>query len=95
MGFVSKKFIDTRTGEIVVQVPISEIAHFEEYEGHLEAGDVDQITADKLADEADTFGDDTEAEHCPVCGAPPGEPHPRACADWIEEWGYPEEVRNV
>ncbi len=31
--FTSQRFIDTRTGEIVVQVPISEIAHFEEYNG--------------------------------------------------------------
>lgn len=29
----SQRFIDTRTGEIVTQVPISEIAHFEEYNG--------------------------------------------------------------
>jgi len=39
MPFASQKFIDTRTGEIVVQVPISEICHFEEYGGPLQAGD--------------------------------------------------------
>ena len=39
MPFTSQRFIDTRTGEIVVQVPISQIAHFEEYLGPLQAGD--------------------------------------------------------
>jgi len=41
MPFVSQKFIDTRTGEIVTQVPLSQIAHFEEYNGPLQAGDFD------------------------------------------------------
>ena len=33
----SQRFKDTRTGEIVTQVPISEIYFFEEYEGPLQA----------------------------------------------------------
>lgn len=89
MGFVSKKFIDKRTGEIVTQVPISEFAHFEEYDGHLEAGDVDQITADKLADEADTFGETDRKPDpmvrmvCGTCGS--DDVRADAYAEWNEE----------
>ena len=36
----SQRFKDTRTGKIVTQVPISEIAHFEKYSGNLQAGDI-------------------------------------------------------
>lgn len=37
----SQRFVDIRTGEIVTQVLISEIFHFEEYHGALQAGDFD------------------------------------------------------
>lgn len=50
--FVSQKFVDTRTGEIVTQVPISEICNFEEYEGPLQAGDFDTTLAESKAEEA-------------------------------------------
>jgi hypothetical protein len=42
MPFTSQKFIDNRTGEIVTQVPISQIGNFDEYNGPLKAGDVKQ-----------------------------------------------------
>jgi len=35
----SQKFIDDRTGEILTTIPLSEIAHFDKYDGLLEAGD--------------------------------------------------------
>lgn len=35
----SQKFIDTRSGEIVTQIPLFDIGHFEEYHGNLQAGD--------------------------------------------------------
>lgn len=41
MTFTSQKFIDTRTGEIVIQVPIMEFAHFEKYTGSTEVGEFD------------------------------------------------------
>lgn len=47
MTFTSQKFIDTRTGEIVTQVPISEICSFNEYAGPLQAGDFDTTQAAK------------------------------------------------
>lgn len=46
--FINQKFIDTRTGEIVEQVPISEIQHFEEYDGILKAGDVDMRLSEAM-----------------------------------------------
>jgi len=46
MPFTSQKFIDTRSGEIVTQVPISEIGHFEEYNGPLRVGDFDCVAHD-------------------------------------------------
>jgi len=42
---VSQKFIDTRSGEIVEQILISEICHFEKYTGPLNAGDFDTTKA--------------------------------------------------
>lgn len=46
MTFTSQRFIDTRSGEIVTSVLISEIQHFEEYNGPLQKGDFDcsQVT---------------------------------------------------
>ena len=41
MPFTSQRFIDDRTGAIVTQVPLSQIAHFEEYAGPVEAGGFD------------------------------------------------------
>ena len=55
--FTSQKFIDTRTGEIVVQVPISEIGHFEEYNGALSAGDF-KIERRPGSEEAETPAQD-------------------------------------
>ena len=49
MPFVSQKFIDTRTGEIVDRVLLSQIAHFEEYNGPLQAGDFDITKAKEEA----------------------------------------------
>ena len=40
MTFTSQKFIDTRTGEIVIQVPVLDIGHFEKYHGSVEVGDI-------------------------------------------------------
>ena len=40
--FTSQKFIDTRTGEIVIQVPVLDIRHFEEYAGSLEVGEFER-----------------------------------------------------
>jgi hypothetical protein len=37
----SQRFIDTRTGDIVTQVPVSEIAHFEKYSGPRAVGEID------------------------------------------------------
>ena len=34
----SQKFINIKTGEIVIQVPIMEIGNYEEYNGPLEPG---------------------------------------------------------
>ena len=42
--FTSQKFIDTRTGEIVIQVPICEFAHFEKYTGSVNVGEFDTVT---------------------------------------------------
>jgi len=39
--FKSQKFIDSRTGEIVTQVPLSQIQHFDEYNGPKECGQFD------------------------------------------------------
>jgi len=39
----SQKFIDTRTGEILTVIPISEIAFFEKYEGPLKAGEKQEL----------------------------------------------------
>ena len=41
MTFTSQKFIDTRTGEIVIQVPIMDFAHFEKYTGSTAVGEFD------------------------------------------------------
>jgi hypothetical protein len=38
--FTSQRYIDDRSGEIVTQIPLMEIAHFDEYNGPLQAGDV-------------------------------------------------------
>ncbi len=38
--FTSQKFIDTRTGEIVIQIPILDIRHFEKYTGSAQVGDI-------------------------------------------------------
>jgi len=35
----SQKFIDTRTGEILTTIPLSEIAFFDKYEGPLKVGE--------------------------------------------------------
>lgn len=43
--FTSQRFIDSRTGEIVTQVPLSQIQYFDEYGGPLQAGDFDQRIA--------------------------------------------------
>lgn len=53
----SQRFIDTRDGSIVTQVPISEIAHFEEYAGNLQAGDVDARSAEVWRALAATTGE--------------------------------------
>ena len=37
----SQKFRDTRTGEIVTQIPIHDINHFDEYNGAVNVGDFD------------------------------------------------------
>lgn len=39
--FTSQRFKDTRTGEIVDSFNISEISHYDEYNGPLRAGDVE------------------------------------------------------
>ena len=39
MTFTSQKFIDTRTGEIVIQIPILDIRHFEKYHGSKDVGE--------------------------------------------------------
>jgi len=39
MTFTSQKFIDTRTGEIVILVPVMDIGHFEKYHGSAEVGE--------------------------------------------------------
>ena len=44
MTFTSQKFIDTRTGEIVIQVPITAVAHFEKYTGSTPVGEFDNVT---------------------------------------------------
>ena len=40
MTFTSQKFIDTRTGEIAIQIPVLDIGHFEKYHGSAEVGDI-------------------------------------------------------
>lgn len=37
--FTSQRFIDSRTGEIVTQIPLSQIQHFDKYRGPLQPGD--------------------------------------------------------
>lgn len=40
--FTSQKFIDKRSGEIVIQVPVLDINHFDKYAGTAEAGEFDR-----------------------------------------------------
>jgi DNA-directed RNA polymerase subunit RPC12/RpoP len=51
--FTNQRFIDTRTGEIVTQVPISEIADFQEYDGILVKGDFDITLAEAMTNAGD------------------------------------------
>jgi len=44
----SQRFIDTRTGEIVTRVLISDICHFEEYSGVLQDSDFNTTKAKPL-----------------------------------------------
>jgi len=39
--FTSQRYRDTRNGEIVTQVPISLIGHFDEYDGECQVGEYD------------------------------------------------------
>lgn len=41
--FTSQRFIDTRTGEIVIQIPILDIGHFEKYSGSKDVGEYDEV----------------------------------------------------
>jgi len=52
--FTSQKFIDTRTGEIVIQVPVLDIGHFEKYHGTTDVGEIDH--AKWLEEMTDKFG---------------------------------------
>jgi len=49
----SQRFIDSRTGEIVTTIPLSQIAYFDEYNGPVLAGGRDeqakQVMAEKKA----------------------------------------------
>ncbi len=40
--FTSQKFIDKRSGEIVIQVPVLDIGNFDKYTGTAEAGEFDR-----------------------------------------------------
>jgi hypothetical protein len=51
--FTSQLFIDTRTGEIVDSILLSQIQHFEEYNGHLQAGDFASIAGEGSSNESD------------------------------------------
>lgn len=53
MPIVSKRFIDTRTGEIVTSVLLSQIQHFEEYDGPLQKGDFDTRLAGHMRNAGD------------------------------------------
>jgi hypothetical protein len=44
--FTSQRFINDRTGEIVTQVPLSQIAHFHKYDGELQPGEFAQLEAE-------------------------------------------------
>lgn len=65
MTFTSMRFRDTRTGEIVTQVPISEFSHFDEYDGPLQAGDFSCVAADKKLKQPDWLDD-----HLIIVGLP-------------------------
>ena len=58
----SQKFRDTRTGEIVTQIPLTEIQHFDKYNGTTAAGDFDKPA--KKADWIDS--------HVEIIGLPEG-----------------------
>jgi hypothetical protein len=53
--FTSQKFIDTRTGEIVIQVPVLDIGHFAKYHGSRDVGDYDSVPV-VVNDPAACFG---------------------------------------
>lgn len=53
--FTSQKFIDTRSGEIVIQVPVLDINHFEKYRGSRDVGDYDSVPV-VVNDPAACFG---------------------------------------
>ncbi len=42
-GFTSQRFIDSRTGEIVTTIKLSEIAYFDKYSGDSEPGEFDCV----------------------------------------------------
>lgn len=42
--FTSQRFIDTRTGEIVIQIPVLDIRHFEKYAGSATVGEFVTVT---------------------------------------------------
>lgn len=50
---VSKRFIDTRNGEIVTSILLTQIQYFEEYEGPLQKGDFDTRLAGHMTNAGD------------------------------------------
>ena len=74
--FTSQKFKDARTGAIVTQFNISEIQHFDEYNGPLQAGDFDIKKPEPLK-----VGDRVKVSN--------GKPKPPARFNRkLAEWGY-------
>lgn len=53
MPITSKRFIDTRSGEIVTSILLTQIQHFEEYDGPLQKGDFDAQLASHMANAGD------------------------------------------
>ena len=53
MPIVSKRFIDTRSGEIVTSILLTQIQYFEEYDGPLQKGDFDARLAGHMTNAGD------------------------------------------